>query len=29
MLLIRGWSGPRYRNWVFHALIDALLTERR
>ena len=25
MVLIRGWSGPRYRDWVFHALVDALL----
>jgi AcrR family transcriptional regulator len=29
MVLIRGWSGRRYRDWVFHALVDALLAERR
>ena len=29
MVLIRGWSGPRYRNWVFHALVDALLPPHR
>ena len=29
MVLIRGWSGPRYRSWVFRALIDALLADRR
>ena len=25
MVLIRGWSHPRYRNWVIRALVDALL----
>lgn len=27
MVLIRGWSGRRYRNWVFRSLVDALLTQ--
>lgn len=27
MVLIRGWSGPRYRRWIFRALVDALLAE--
>ena len=29
MVLIRGWSGLRYRNWVFRALVDALLPAQR
>lgn len=29
MVLIRGWSGPRYRDWVLRALVHALLAERR
>jgi hypothetical protein len=29
MVLIRGWSGSRYRDWVLRALVDALLAERR
>lgn len=28
MVLTRGWSGPRYRNWVFHALVNALLPDQ-
>jgi AcrR family transcriptional regulator len=28
MVLIRGWSGSRYRDWVLRALVDALLAER-
>lgn len=29
MVLIRGWSGRRYRNWVLQALVDALLPRHR
>ena len=29
MVLIRGWSGPRYRDWIFRALVDALLDPHR
>jgi hypothetical protein len=25
MVLIRGWSSTRYRDWIFRALVDALL----
>ena len=25
MVLMRGWSGPRYRDWVTRSLVDALL----
>ncbi len=28
MVLIRGWAGTRYRDWVARSLIDALLTRR-
>jgi AcrR family transcriptional regulator len=27
MVLMRGWSGPRYRNWVLRALVAALLPD--
>lgn len=27
MVLVRGWSGRRYRDWVCRSLIDALLPE--
>jgi len=27
LVLGRGWSGSRYRNWVFRALVNALLAE--
>jgi len=29
MVLIRGWSGPRYRDWVVRSLVDALLPAHR
>ena len=28
MVLLRGWPGPRYRDWVARSLIDALLPAR-
>jgi len=27
MVLMRGWSGSRYRNWIVRSLVDALLPE--
>jgi AcrR family transcriptional regulator len=29
MVLLRGWSARRYRNWVLRALVDALLAPHR
>ena len=29
IVLIRGWSGSRYRDWVLRALVDALLPQQR
>jgi AcrR family transcriptional regulator len=29
LVLTRSWSGPRYRNWILRALIDALLPAQR
>lgn len=28
MVIIRGWAGPRYRDWVVRSLVDALLPVR-
>lgn len=29
LVLTRGWSGPRYRDWIFRSLVDALIPESR
>lgn len=29
LVLTRGWSGPRYRDWIFRSLVDALLPDSR